>query len=200
MSSASTLDSHGSTSERVEMELTTNNVKSGLGCRGIRDDINGGVERSNAHPNPFCDVGDVADDTETLLNPLFPPISTHHSLATVLFYQYFSAILSSLFLIFAIVLCAMIKSTSTLMWTLWSWCQFKDPNRFRPFYREEKAQKHLNVGELRWDIAYYAQRVGLECDDSKIETEDGFILTMHHIVDRRDGAVDSKRSFLPSLY
>ena len=197
MSSVSTFRSHDPTCERVEMEQTDNTVKSGLGCTGIRDDINGRVERSNAHLNPFCDV---AGDTETLLNPLFPPISTHFSSATVLFYQYSSAILSSLFLIFAIVLCAMIKSISTLTWTLWSWCQCKDPNRFRPFYHEEKAQKHLSVGKLRWDIGYYAQRVGLECDDSKIETEDGFVLTMHHIVDRRDGAVDFKRSFLPSLY
>ena len=129
---------------------------------------------------------------DTVLNPLFPPISTHYSSPTVQFYRFTSAILSSLFLVFVVLLCAIIKSIPTLGWTIWSWCQFKHPDRFRPFYEEERARKHIKPGKLKCDIGYYAQLVGLECDESKIETEDGFILTIHHIVDRRPAAVASK--------
>lgn len=130
---------------------------------------------------------------EAVSSPLLPPIPIHFTPATTLFYRYLSGFLSTLFLVVVILLGALIKSLPTLCWTIWSWCQFKDPGRFRPFYEEEKERRHLETGKLKCDIGYYAQRVGLECDETTIETEDGFILVMHHIVDRRPGAVDSKR-------
>ena len=142
------------------------------------------------------------DETElddAVLTPLLPPIPTHFSTAATWFYRILSAVLSTLFLIFVILLGALIKSIPAMCWTLWSWCQFKDPNRLRPFYEEEKKRKHLESGKLKCDIGYYAQRVGLECDEMKIETDDGFILTMHHIVDRRPGAVHYKRTFVQSM-
>ena len=137
----------------------------------------------------------IEEPDEAVLTPLLPPIQTHFSTAAAWFYRILSGILSTLFLIFVILLGALIKSIPSMCWTLWSWCQLKDPNRLRPFYEEEKKRKHIETGKLKCDIGYYAQRVGLECDEMKIETEDGFILTMHHIVDRRPGAVHYKRTF-----
>ena len=87
----------------------------------------------------------------------------------------------------------MFNTVPLIAWVLWSWFNFKDPNRFRPFYKEEKERKDIETGRLKCDIAYYAKRVGLDCDEAKVETEDGFILAIQHIIDRRPGSVDSKR-------
>lgn len=154
-------------------------------------------ERLNINESfPFSPSQDIMEEPdEAVLTPLLPPIPTSFSTVAAWFYRIISGVLSTLFLIFVILLGALIKTIPSMCWTLWSWCQLKDPNRLRPFYQEEKKRKHLETGELKCDIGYYAQRVGLECDEMKIETEDGFILTMHHIVDRRPGAVDYKRTF-----
>jgi hypothetical protein len=125
---------------------------------------------------------------ETHSSPVFPTIPTRFSTLAVWFYGISSATLSSFFLVFYVLFGALIKSIPTIAWDVRSWCQFKDPDRFRPFYQEEKARKHLDTGKLVCDIGYYARHVGLECDEMKTETEDGFILTMQHIVDRRPGA------------
>jgi hypothetical protein len=47
---------------------------------------------------------------------------------------------------------------------------------------------------LKCDISYYAQLVGLDCEETKIETEDGFILTVQHIIDRRPDSAHWKRT------
>lgn len=125
---------------------------------------------------------------ETHSSPVFPTIPTRFSTPAVWFYRISSATLSSFFLVFYVLAGSLIKSIPTIAWDVWSWCQFKDPDRFRPFYQEEKARKHLDTGKLVCDIGYYASHVGLECDEMKTETEDGFILTMQHIVDRRSGS------------
>ena len=135
---------------------------------------------------------------ETHSSPVFPTIPTRFSTLAVWFYGISSAILSTFFLVFYVLFGALIKSIPTIAWDVWSWCQFKDPDRFRPFYQEEKARKHLDTGNLVCDIGYYARHVGLECDEMKTETEDGFILTMQHIVDRRPGATPATRTF-PSI-
>jgi len=77
-----------------------------------------------------------------------------------------------------------------------SWCQLKDPNRLRPFYQQEKERKRLNTGKLKCDINYYAKLQGLRGEETRIETEDGFILTLQHIIDRSPGSVDSTRTLL----
>jgi Partial alpha/beta-hydrolase lipase region len=132
----------------------------------------------------------LADETGS--NPLFPPLPEHYSFITVQFYSCLSFFLSIGFLVF-VVLCAMVKTVPSILWVLCSWCLFKDPNRLRPFYQEEKERKQVKTGKLKCEIGYYAQRVGLDCEESKIETEDGFILKIQHIIDRRPGSVDSKR-------
>ena len=134
---------------------------------------------------------DVLKSDETYPSPVFPPIPTRFSTPAVWFYRISSAPLSTFFLVFYVLGGALIKSFPTIAWDIWSWCQFKDPERFRPFYQEEKERKHLDTGKLVCDIGYYARRVGLECDEMNTETEDGFILTMQHIVDRRSGAASA---------
>jgi hypothetical protein len=47
------------------------------------------------------------------------------------------------------------------------------------------------------DVGYYAQLVGLKSEEVKVETEDGFMLTVQHIIDVRPGAPDWKRLFPP---
>lgn len=140
------------------------------------------------------DINDVGDEANGyMLSPLLPTIPGHFSLLPCYFYCFTSMALSTFFLVFYVLLGALLKSTPMLGWTLWSWCQFKDPRRNRPFYKEEKARNHIETGKLKCDIGYYANRVGLQCYETKVETEDGFILTMQHIVDTRPGAIDPSR-------
>jgi len=143
------------------------------------------VDRSNTTTPKYAD--------ETVSNPLFPSIPSHYTFLTIQIYRLLSMFLSFGFLIF-VMLCAMAKTVPSIVWVLWSWCRFKDPHRFRPFYQQEKGRKHIKTGKLKSDIGYYAQRVGLDCEEFKVETEDGFLLTMQHIIDRKSGSVDPKSS------
>ena len=149
-------------------------------------------ELSNLHdPTRSLDGQQNAENPkladETVANLLFPPLPGHFSSGTAVFYRILSAILSIVFLFF-VVLISMLMTLPSILWVLSSWCQFKDPNRLRPFYLKEKERKNIPVGELKSDVRYYAQRVGLECKEFKIQTEDGFILTIHRILDERPGA------------
>lgn len=130
---------------------------------------------------------------ETVSNPLFPPLPTHYSLSTKFFYLFVSSILSAVFMA-VIMLGALVKTVPSICWVIGSWCCFQDPNRLRPFYQQEKERRRIETGKLKSDVGYYANRVNLECEESEIVTEDGFILTIQHIVDRSAQATDWKRT------
>jgi hypothetical protein len=154
-------------------------------------------EHSNAddpaHPlDHRLNNGSLKDADEAVSNPLFPPLPAHYSFATIQLYRFLSMILSVVFLSI-VMLCAMVKTIPSIWWVTCSRVQFKDPNRLRPFHQKEKERRHLDKGKLKCDIGYYAQRVNLECEETEIVTEDGFILTIQHIVDRSTGPTDSKR-------
>lgn len=54
---------------------------------------------------------------------------------------------------------------------------------------DESERLKLEAGgedELKNDIRYYANRVGLEAEELRVETEDGFILELWHIWDPED--------------
>jgi hypothetical protein len=162
-------------------------------------------ERSNLEDLESCSLLDTGstiytyvDDAEKPSDVLIPPVPTHFSPAIIRFCSFTSVILSTFFLVFFVLLGAILKAIPSMLWAVWSWCQFKDPNRHRPFYKEEKERQHMKKGRLTCDIGYYAQLVGLECDETKVETEDGYILTMQHIIDRRPGATDCK-SIIPPI-
>lgn len=150
-------------------------------------------QQPNIHPSADRPPNIPKDADEAVSSPLFPPVPSHYTFLTIQLYRFLSLFLSIAFLIF-VVTCAMFKTVPSIMWVLWSWCRFKDPDRFRPFYEQEKKRKHIKTGGLKCDIGYYAQRVGLECEESKVETEDGFILTIQHVTDRRPGSVDFRRN------
>jgi|SRR5579859_3327245 len=107
-------------------------------------------------------------------------------------YNFLSLFLSSLFLE-TILLNALYNALSSRSWFIWSWCRhFMNPDLSRPFYELEQEKCHIPRGDLKFHIAYYAQRIGLDCEEFKIEMEDGFILTIQHIIDRHPGAPDWK--------
>jgi Partial alpha/beta-hydrolase lipase region len=137
-------------------------------------------------------VGSPKDADEAVSNPLFPPLPVHYSFATIQLYRFLSMILSVVFLSI-VMLGAMVKTIPSIWWVTWSRLRFKDPNRLRPFHQQEKERRHIDKGKLKCDIGYYAQRVNLESDETEIVTEDGFILTIQHIVDRSTGSTDWKR-------
>jgi Partial alpha/beta-hydrolase lipase region len=144
-------------------------------------------------------VTKMADD-ETQPTLLIPPVSScQYSSFEALLFNISSSILSPLFLIFCVLVPAILSAIPVLAWAIWSYVQFKDPNRWRPFYEEEKERRYMDTGKIVSDIGYYARRVGLDCEEFKIETEDGYILTMQHLIDKRPGAVPSNRTISPDL-
>jgi len=130
---------------------------------------------------------------ESVETSVFPPLPFHYSFLTIQFYRLLSFFLSLAFLTVVVIL-ALFKTLPSIVWVIWSRCQFKDPNRQRPFYHEEKQRKHKNPGKLKCDVTYYAQQQGLSCEEFKVETEDGFILTIQHMLDPHHDS-KSKRAF-----
>jgi len=160
-----------------------------------------GIASANSTPTTTEKISDN-DRTETpkladesLPEPLFTAAPTHYSIGARMIYWISSALLSFL-LLFVVVSFAMVKTVPSIVWVLSSWMQFKDPNRLRPFFAEEKRRKRLPTGKLKCDIGYYARREGLECEEMKVETEDGFILTIQHIVDPKDRETDLKSALI----
>lgn len=149
------------------------------------------VDNQSHTPSNRSNTNTPKHADETVSSPLFPPLPSHYSFLTIIIYRVLSMFLSIGFLI-VVVVCAMATTVPSLAWVLWSWFCFKDPNRKRPFYLQEKRRTHIDPGKLKCDIGYYAQRVGLDCEEFKIETEDGYILAIQHIVDRNPGSVDPK--------
>jgi hypothetical protein len=134
----------------------------------------------------------IAD--EALPEPFLAPKLAESSIGAKIIYWISSALLSFIFLCI-VVSFAMVKTVASIFWVLGSWIRFKDPNRFRPFYEEEKKRRKFDTGKLKCDIAYYAKREGLDCEEMKVETEDGFILTIDHITDPSLGSESKSKSF-----
>ncbi|KAA8648405.1 hypothetical protein EYZ11_000324 [Aspergillus tanneri] len=91
------------------------------------------------------------------------------------------------------------------------WLKGRDPNSHRVFYEEERTRKReRQKDQQKWtrqqkkkdideevpeecppleggkdpivcDVAYYARRVGLDVETFKVQTEDGYILTLWHV-------------------
>lgn len=131
-------------------------------------------------------------------DPLFPPLPVYGP-ATPLrqlqcaVFQFTSGFLSLCFLL-VIVLGAITESTPEFLWRKWMQFQGLDPDKDRPFEDYEKRRKAEKVkleargekDELVCDIGYYARKVGLDSETFEVETEDGFVLEMHHIYDPED--------------
>ncbi|KAK6358526.1 hypothetical protein TWF730_007856 [Orbilia blumenaviensis] len=62
---------------------------------------------------------------------------------------------------------------------------------------DEQERKYGNA-KLKCDVGYYARRVGLDIEEFKVTTEDGFILILQHIFDpdyRTEGRNGTKRKY-----
>src|SRR5579859_1969398 len=145
---------------------------------------------------PDCETGVcLLVEEEEASTSSVPPIPSYTPLARFT-YNFLSIFLSPLFLE-TILLGALYNALCSGSWFVWSWCRhFTNPDLSRPFYELEQEKHHITRGDLKCDIAYYGQLVGLDCEEFKIETEDGFILTIQHIIDRRPGAPDWKGTAL----
>jgi hypothetical protein len=155
-----------------------------------------GPARSTCHPAflaPGRQASLESDSEEGFVIPL-PAKSTGYSSLTTWWYRIVSGLLSTIFLIFYVLLGALIKAIPSGLWVLWSWCTFRNPDRYRPFYVAEKERRRMKTHRMKADISYYAGHVGLDCEEMKVETEDGFILTMQRIVDRRPEGINSRRT------
>ena len=157
----------------------------------LSDGLIGPAEASKK-PNGSQDTVKLTEADETALHSHFPPVPTHYSSFAKYFYRILSFFLSIIFLSYNIII-ALFHTVPSLGWVLLSWLQFKDPNRRRPFYELEKSRRKSPTGKLKCDVGYYAKLVGLDTEEFNIETEDGFILTVQHIVDQRPGAVHWRR-------
>jgi len=146
-------------------------------------------------PSGSQDIVKSAEADETALHSHFPPVPTHYSFFAKYFYRILSFFLSILFLSCNVII-ATVHSVPSIGRVILSWLRFRDPNRHRPFYKLEKSRRKIPTGKLKCDVAYYAKLVGLDTEELNIETEDGFILTVQHIIDRRPGAVYWRRKRL----
>ncbi|KAL4893225.1 lipase [Aspergillus ambiguus] len=121
-----------------------------------------------------------------------------------------SSVLSHLFL-GIVVFGALLHSVAGFISTIRVWLTGKDPRAQRVFHAEERTRSleredHSRKWERRQekkevdeeapdecppleggkdpivcDVAYYARRVGLDVETFKVQTEDGFILTLWHV-------------------
>jgi hypothetical protein len=122
------------------------------------------------------------------------PAARRYSLPAVLIYRFTSMTISPIFLS-GILTCALLKPIPSFFSNLWS-CSWSFRNRRGGEIEHQQGQENQLHGTdtLKCDISYYAQLVGLNCEETKIETEDGFILTVQHIIDRRPDSVHWKRT------
>jgi hypothetical protein len=141
------------------------------------------------------DAATPAPVDENVSNLRFPPLQTRYSFLTILFYRILSCILSLNFLL-VIMFCALVKAVALGLWSLFSGYPLRDPAQSRPFYELERERKKLDMGGLMRDVGYFAERGGLCCQEFKVETEDGFILTVQHVLDCSPGSVHYKRMAL----
>ncbi|KAL4978746.1 Alpha/Beta hydrolase protein [Aspergillus desertorum] len=124
--------------------------------------------------------------------------------------RFASFVLSLLFLL-VVVLGALVRGLWLLLVAAGHYIMGRNPRQQRRFYAEERARKlDRRTSSRRWklrqekrdadeeapddcppleggkdlvvdDVAYYARRVGLDVETFKVQTEDGFILTLWHV-------------------
>jgi hypothetical protein len=115
----------------------------------------------------------------------------HSTFATFL-YSWVSLFISSILLNFVVVLALTIR-----IFGLFFFCF--GGSKPRPFQAQEKVRKSIGIGKITRDIAYYAHAVGLDCEEHKVVTEDGFILRVQHIIDRRPETTDPRGTSTPAV-
>ncbi|KAA8573812.1 hypothetical protein EYC84_005368 [Monilinia fructicola] len=156
-------------------------------------------------------------------HPLFPPLPLYGPSSITRDLQCWTFRTTSFFLSCAflgiIVMGAGVMSVPAICRYLWYKATFRDPDRGRVFYTEERERrKRRRQEERNWkkmnrrkfsreksddneddagqgefipteggkdplvcDVGYYARRVGLDVEELKVQTEDGFIIVLWHV-------------------
>ncbi|KAJ6262521.1 hypothetical protein Dda_3331 [Drechslerella dactyloides] len=128
-------------------------------------------------------------------NPQFPPLPIYGPLTRpkqiqIQLLRVVSFILSTVFLL-SIVCGAVIETIRVNVHTL---IHPNERNLDRPLRglehqldREiDEQERKFGKAQLKCDARYYARRVGLDMEEVKVTTEDGFILTLQHLFDPND--------------
>jgi len=143
-----------------------------------------------------------------------------------------SVVLSFLFLL-VIILGAFFTSIPDVWKNIRLRIKLGDPARARPFYEEElRRAEERELVEQKWenrrhgeeklrqdreefvptaggpdplvcDVAYYARRVGLDCETFHVQTEDGFIIELWHIfnpLEHRSKPPHAHEPYSPSIF
>ncbi|TGO76057.1 hypothetical protein BELL_0177g00140 [Botrytis elliptica] len=158
-------------------------------------------------------------------HPLFPPLPLYGPSSITRNLQCWTFRTTSFFItcavLGAIVMGAGVMTMPAIFTYLWYKVTFRDPDRGRVFYEEEKIRRRRRrEEESRWkkmnrqklskekvddtegdagqgdfvpteggkdplvcDVGYYARRVGLDVEEVKVQTEDGFIILLWHVYD-----------------
>ncbi|KAG9238255.1 triacylglycerol lipase [Amylocarpus encephaloides] len=156
-------------------------------------------------------------------NDLFPPMPGYESSTSrhikALLYRPLS-FLSSLCCLSILFVCATARAIRQVCEEKFLRVTGHDPDAGRPFLEEERVRAEARKNEEEaWrgkvdieeaagmdyvpteggkdplvnDLAYYAGRVGLEVEELKVQTEDGFLLSLHHVFDPKECIAMSER-------
>ena len=150
---------------------------------GVRNPL-GPKSESHSHYPSTSPLSSIVAKNPSNTDALFPPLPAYGPPSLfrglqIVAYRVSSGILSVSFL--------MIVVAGSLASTAASVIKRKKPRPFQA--REDKAKaerrKHGSA-RLTCDVRYYARRVGLDVEEFKVTTEDGFVLVMEHIFDPKD--------------
>lgn len=138
-------------------------------------------------------------------DPLFPPLPVYGPptplrSVQILVFRLFSGFCSACFLLVIVFGALFTELIPMEIMRVWERINGRDPDRNRPFYKEERIMERARRGDadvevalrppgklpLRDDIGFYARAVGLEMEMEIVETADGFLLEMQHIFDPSD--------------
>ncbi|EPS42956.1 hypothetical protein H072_3037 [Dactylellina haptotyla CBS 200.50] len=140
-------------------------------------------------------------------NAQFPPLPIYGSSAwprriLIQFFKLVSFVLSTAFLL-TIVCGAVFRTLQLSFYVLTRSFRHKPDRPLRSLEHQldreidEQERKH-GKAQLKCDVGYYARRVGLDVEEFKVTTEDGFILVLQHVFDPKDkgiGAGGRKRKY-----
>ncbi|KAF3933927.1 hypothetical protein ABW19_dt0205957 [Dactylella cylindrospora] len=127
-------------------------------------------------------------------NAQFPPLPiygtwTWFRWSQIQFFRVVSTILSTVFLL--LIVCGAVFQTVKLGLYIITHPQGRPERPLKDL--EDQLDREINEQErkygkarLKCDVRYYAKRVGLDVEEFKVTTEDGFILVLQHIFDPSD--------------
>ncbi|KAK6501803.1 hypothetical protein TWF481_009627 [Arthrobotrys musiformis] len=162
--------------------------------------------KANGHISPIRRSSNHAGIPASI-GPQFPPLPVYGSSkwfgwAEVQFFRVVSFVLSTIFLL-SIVCGAVFKSIQLTLCTPRSLLSNGPERPLKGLEYQlnkdlDEQERRYGKPKLKCDVGYYARRVGLDMEEFKITTEDGFILVLQHIFDpnnKGDGEDGTRRKY-----